>query len=209
MIFRRGRSHLQSLGTGSIPVGAINCGQVLRAFFIGSGRQSYEKSVYHDAMIVHQVFALLAAALVASTSVPQTSPQLVAPRATVTSFYQWYFTGKPDWTQLAGARRFLTPSLYSELHHVVEVQQRKGGAVLDFDPFIGAQERAQSYEVLPARGQGTHMSVPVRLSFEHSSANRTTVAILMHGPSGWRIDNFLYPGIGDLRSIVQKALHGS
>lgn len=152
-------------------------------------------------MIAHKLFAL-SAMLFALSSIPAAGVQTSSAAATVTSFYHWYFANKTDWTRLARARPYLTPSLYSALENVLHKQRSEGAEILEFDPFIGAQEQAQWYEVRSPSGNGTRLSVPVHLGFSHSNQPATINVIVVNGSGGWKIDDFAYPGNGTLRGQI-------
>lgn len=73
---------------------------------------------------------------------------------TVDAFYNAYIRSGLNWTDLSRMRKYLTPSLYSLVDDVVSKQKHE--EILDFDPFVNAQEEAQSVEtvILGFRGGG-------------------------------------------------------
>ncbi len=125
----------------------------------------------------------------------------------VNSFYGWFFTHQTNWTaNLSGARGYLTPSLFRSLEKMVAIEQQEQAAVLDFNPFLNSQEEAQSYTTGKPSGSASTIAVPVMLRFAHLSQPGMVRAIVVDGPAGWRIDNIVYPGNGDLRRALQEAL---
>src|SRR5579872_4817038 len=106
--------------------------------------------------------ALAAAALLGSgIAHAQTSAAV----RVVNGFYAWCLGSHGDWTNLSGARKYLTPSLYASLEKVVDEQRAEQAEMLDFDPFSGAQSEAASYAISAPAGIGTSVTVPVRVRF--------------------------------------------
>lgn len=124
----------------------------------------------------------------------------------VNAFYGWYFANQANWTNLSGARQFFTPALYAPLEKVIEQEKREQAEILDFNPFVDAQIEAQSYATGTSSGNGATVSVPVSLRFPHSKEPGILHVIVRRGPSGWKIDNFVYPDNGNLRRTLQDAL---
>ncbi|HEV7180581.1 MAG TPA: hypothetical protein VGN11_11975 [Candidatus Baltobacteraceae bacterium] len=85
-------------------------------------------------------------------------------------------------------------------------QRREQAEILDFNPFVDAQIEAQSYATGKPSGTGTTVSVPVSLRFAHAQVPGIVHVIVVRGPTGWRIDNFVYPANGDLRRTLQDSL---
>lgn len=144
---------------------------------------------------------LFAALAVGASAYAQTSG--AAP--TVNGFYRWY-VGSHDWTNLSGARSFLSPSLYAALEKLVATERREHVAMLDFDPFSGAQAKAASYSTGTPVGNEAGTVIPVRIRLSGGNGSSSVRVIVVHGASGWKIDNFVYPGMGNLRSALSDAL---
>lgn len=129
------------------------------------------------------------------------------PAATVRGFYTWYFgalktTG--GWTgHLAGARPYLTPSLYQLLAKIVAAQNAAHAAVLDADPFADAQEPPSGFSVGTPGSGTTVVNVPVTLAF--GSGHGKMTAVVRNG-GDWRIDDILYGSSGNLRATLTQAL---
>ena len=124
----------------------------------------------------------------------------------VNGFYSWYIASHGDWTSLSGARPYLTPSLYASLEKLVGKQRAEQAQMLDFDPFSGAQAEAASFAVGTATGSGTSVAVPVRIRLSGGNGSSAVRVIVIRDSSGWKIDNFVYPGSGDLRGSLRSAL---
>ncbi len=106
------------------------------------------------------------------------------PAAVVQSFYEWYFSPSVKgraFTQLIGARRFLTPSFYALLARVPPYEQVHG-EVLEADPFIDAQIEASS----------------VSLGSSITNNGIATVTATVHYPKD--------PSAGHLKIMLVKAL---
>lgn len=129
------------------------------------------------------------------------------PAATVHAFYAWYFGAlktRDGWSgHLAGARAYLTPSLYQLLAKTVAVQNAAHAEVLDADPFADAQEHPKSFSVGTPGAGSTVVNVPVTLAF--AGGHGTFVAVVRNG-GDWRIDNLLYGSGGNLRATLTQAL---
>lgn len=78
--------------------------------------------------------------------------------------------------------------------------------MLDFDPFDGAQSEAASYAITTPSGSGTSVAVPVRIRLSGGNGSSTVRVIVVRDSSGWKIDNFVYPGNGNLRDSLRNAL---
>jgi hypothetical protein len=157
-------------------------------------------------MIQRVAFLAAAIALVSGTSSVAASS---GPATVTTSFYKWYFSvnaTKGGWSgHFAEARPYLDPSLYALIGKVLAEERKSGGAVLDFDPFVDAQERASGFSVGSAPSEKSPANVPVSLTFG-SSAQRGHITAVVRMNDTWQITNFSYGSDGDLRSIIAKAL---
>jgi len=121
------------------------------------------------------------------------------PRSAVSSFYATYAGRHLNWTQLSPLRQYLTPSLYALLQKAATIQTQSHEAVLDFDPFANSQEEARSFTVGSAAINGVTATVPVNIG-------GGVRVVTVRGSTGWKIDNFVYPGVGNLRSMLASAL---
>lgn len=124
----------------------------------------------------------------------------------VNGFYAWYLASHGNWTNLSGARAYLTPSLYASLEKLVGKERAEQAEMLDFDPFDGAQSEAASYAITTPSGSGTSVAVPVRIRLSGGNGSSTVRVIVVRDSSGWKIDNFVYPGNGNLRDSLRNAL---
>ena len=127
--------------------------------------------------------------------------------AVVNSFYKWYFsvnTTKAGWTgRFSEARPYLTSSLYALIAKVIAKEKSESAAILDFDPFVNAQEPAKSYSVGSASSSKSPANVPVTLRF---AAGQGHLTVVVRQSSSWQIDNFVYGSQGNLRSMIAAAL---
>ena len=147
--------------------------------------------------------ALVAATLLGGgTAHAQTSAAV----RVVDGFYAWYLASHGDWTNLSGGRGYLTPSLYASLEKLVRTERAEQAEMLDFDPFSGAQFEAASYAISTPAGSATSVAVPVRVRFSGDNGSSIVRVVTVRDSSGWKIDNFIYPGNGDLRGALRKAL---
>jgi len=125
--------------------------------------------------------------------------------AVVNAFYKWYFSvngTRAGWSgHLSEAKPYLTASLYALLTKMVAKEKNGGGAILDFDPFVDAQEMATSFKV----GTPSGSQVPVTFGFGKSSEHSRVTAIV-HSGSTWQIDNFSYGSDGNLRTMLQQQM---
>jgi len=137
---------------------------------------------------------------------PMVSAQTSGAAHAVDGFYSWYIARHGDWTQLSGARPYLSSSLYAPLQKVVNIERREQAAVLDFDPFSGAQAEAASYSVGSPVGSGSTASVPVRIRLSGGNGASALRVMVVHGSSGWKIDNIVYGNGTDLKRALQSAL---
>lgn len=146
-------------------------------------------------------------ALVAAVAVcPSAYAQASGATAVVNNFYGWYVATHGDWAKLSGARSYLTPSLYAELEKLVARERREQAQMLDFDPFSGAQAEAASYTTGTAAANGAGSVIPVSIRLSGGNGSSAVRVIVVRSASGWKIDNFVYPGMGDLRSSLKDAL---
>lgn len=157
-------------------------------------------------MAFRKLFTLFAGTALLATGMAFAAGQTASPTRTVASFYTWYFANQANWTNISGARQYLTPSLYASLAKVLAEEQKEHAAILDFNPFVNAQEEAQSYSTGTPSGSGATRSVPVQLRFAHIKGAGTVRVIVVRAAGGWKIDNFVYPGAGDLRRTLRDAL---
>jgi Protein of unknown function (DUF3828) len=121
------------------------------------------------------------------------------PRSLVNSFYATYTGRHLNWLQLAPLRSYLTPSLYASLQKAATIQAQSHEEVLDFDPFANSQEEARSFTVGSASVNGVTATVPVNIG-------GGVRVVTVRGSAGWKIDNFVYPGVGNLRTMLAGAL---
>lgn len=129
------------------------------------------------------------------------------PSATVDSFYTWYFNAlktSSGWRgHLAGARAYLTPSLYNLLAKTIAAENAAHAAVLDADPFADAQEPPSGFSVGTPGAGSIVSSVPVSLTF---GSGRGKVTAVVRNGGDWRIDNLIYGSGGNLRATLSRAL---
>ncbi len=123
----------------------------------------------------------------------------------VNAFYTWYLATHGDWTNISGARAYLTPSLYASLEKLVSKERQEQAQMLDFDPFSGAQAEPASYAIGSSSNRGTS-AVQVRVRLSGGNGSTMVRVIVVHTSSGLKIDNFVYPGMGDLRRALRDAL---
>ena len=131
------------------------------------------------------------------------------PAGVVDSFYRWYFsvnTSNGGWREhFPQTRAYFDSSLYALVGKVLAEEKRAKGVVLDFDPFVDAQEPATSFTVGAPISSGALVKVPVALHFGKGlGQGRVTVVVRKSGT--WQIDNFSYGADGNLRSIIAQQL---
>ena len=124
----------------------------------------------------------------------------------VNGFCTWYLASHGDWTNLSGARAYLTPSLYASLARLVGKERAEQAQMLDFDPFDGAQSEAASYAIATPAASGASVAVPVRIRLSGGNGSSLVRVIVVRDSSGWKIDNFAYPGNGNLKDSLRNAL---
>lgn len=153
------------------------------------------------------VYFALAVAAVALFAGRAAFAQTAGAVRTVNAFYGWYLSMHGNWTNLSGARPYLTSSLYASLAKVDAEQAATHEAMLDFDPFSGAQAEAAAFTTGTPAGNGNSASVPVRIRLSGGNGSSVVRAVAVRGPSGWKIDNFIYSnGAGDLKTVLRQAL---
>jgi Protein of unknown function (DUF3828) len=111
-----------------------------------------------------------------------------------------------NWTDLSSAQTYLTLSLYASLQKAIEKQQAEKIELFEFNPFVDSQIEADSYSIGQPSGNSSTSSVPVRLSFPKRKEQGLVRVIVVRSSSAWKIDNFVYPGGGNLRRTLQEAL---
>ncbi|HEY1654268.1 MAG TPA: hypothetical protein VGF86_04055 [Candidatus Tumulicola sp.] len=152
-----------------------------------------------------RTFVFLASLAIATTGAATAAPPSGA-ASVVNSFYQWYFATGPSgsWTdRFPQAKGFFDPSLYASLSKMLAEERREHAAVLDFDPFVFAQEPASSFSLGTPVTSGALVKVPVTLHFAHGAGHVTAIVRLA---GTWQIQNISYGADGNLRTMLAQAM---
>jgi len=132
-----------------------------------------------------------------------------SPAGVVDSFYRWYFsvnTTHGGWREhFPQTHAYLDSSLFALVSKMLAEENRAKGVILDFDPFVDAQEPATSFTVGAPISNGASVKVPVALHFG-KGAGQGRVIVVLHKSGTWQIDNFSYGADGNLRSIIAQQM---
>lgn len=129
------------------------------------------------------LIAALLAAAVGATAPPAVDRS--TPARTAATFYAWHAHSAVT-DDLPGMRRFFTPALADGLAWVTAAQECTRSAILDYDPFGGAQVGITSYAVGATTMHGSSARVTMKLRLWKNMATTATL-VLQHGGDGWRI----------------------
>jgi hypothetical protein len=146
----------------------------------------------------------IAALLVSGTFAPAPA-QSPPPGAVVNELYTWYFAAarrKHPWTrELAEARRFLEPGLYTLLRSAIAYDTAHHSAdIIDVDPFADAQIPATSASLGAPIAETGRVLVPVRLGYGRGTVRTVRVSVRRTG-AAWYVADIIGEG-GSLRDLL-------
>lgn len=105
-----------------------------------------------------------------------------------------------------GTKAFFTPEFYSDYSLVLRVQRCSRKAIIDWDPFNGAQIPTAAYRVGTPVINGKTASVPVKLTLElleRRFPGKPVTVVTTRESSGWLISDVIdHPG-GSLMHILR------
>ena len=131
--------------------------------------------------LIAAALAAAAAATAAPASLPASATSSSA-ATVVRGLYAWYAGPHPGKDRFWGddlprAKAYLDPGLYTLLRNTIAYQNARHEAILDFDPFIGAQIRATSTAVGTPTARGAYTAVPVAVTYEHAGKGVVTAIV--------------------------------
>jgi len=129
---------------------------------------------------------LLLCALLAGTAQAQTS--------TVQELYSWYLRQPHHFRSFAPVRGLFEPGLYTQLERVWGYKfTLPGPPLLDFDPLLGGQMGAESFQVVSQQVEGDKASVIIRLKGFRNSTYQQGVRLVRSG-GRWLVTDWYTPG---------------
>lgn len=129
------------------------------------------------------IATVLAAAIGAAAPMPRADRS--TPANTARTFYAWHAHSAVT-DDLPGMRRFFTPELANAFAWVDAAQRCTHDAILDYDPFGGAQVGITSFAVGATMVHGNDARVSMHLRLWKNLASSATL-VLHGGTGGWRI----------------------
>lgn len=155
------------------------------------------------------ISALLLQGCASRTQAPRPSSDAVAVRQFVQRFYDWYIaTALKDTDSVALAHKskaeMFSPELLRALREDEEAQSKDKEFIvgLDFDPFVAAQDTADSYSIGKVEQRGNAWLVEVRFAFVNSHTSWGLNAKVEKSGTEWRFTNFMYDNGTDLLSVL-------
>jgi hypothetical protein len=158
------------------------------------------------------VGAALLAATQASAATPNSCDSGPASAKTFTQgFYDWYVpeVAKKElsWTMaLEHSPTSFKPPLMKALSDDAKAQAASPGDIvgLDFDPFLYAQDPADSYSAGAATEKNGKCRVQILAKTGSQNPTVSVVAVVEATDGHWQFQNFQYPKFGDLLTILGK-----
>jgi hypothetical protein len=151
---------------------------------------------------------LLAQPTVASASTCDTGA--TSAKAFASTFYSWYFSNVaakslPWSTALKDVPQSFKPGLLTSLSDDAAAQAAADEIVgLDFDPFLNAQDPADSYSIGAATEQNGQCLIQVLGKIGSHPPTVNLTAVVVGTPGHWQFQNFRYGNAGDLLTILNR-----
>lgn len=154
-----------------------------------------------------------AALLFAQPTVASSSPcdsGAASARAFASTFYDWYFSNVaakslPWSTALEQAPQSFKPTLLKSLADDAAAQAAADEIVgVDFDPFLNAQDPADSYSIGSATEQNGQCIIQVLGKIGSHAPTVNLTAVVTGTPGHWQFENFRYGSAGDLVTILNR-----
>jgi hypothetical protein len=156
-------------------------------------------------------FALLSLNQVSAATASSCDSGPSSAKAFTQGFYDWYVpeVGKKDlpWTTaLEHSPTFFRPGLAKALLDDAKAQAASPGDIvgLDFDPFLYAQDPADSYSTGSATEKNGNCRVQILAKSGTRPPKQATVAVVAGTEGHWQFQNFEYPKFGDLLTILGR-----
>lgn len=145
---------------------------------------------------------ILASVLVAALAAASPHADRSTPASTARTFYAWHANSAVA-DDLPGMRAFFTPNLANGLAWAEAAQRCTKSAIIDYDPFGGAQVGITSFAVGATSVHGNAARVTMKLRLWKNMASSATL-VMVRAADGWRIAD----AIDEQGNSIAKTLAG-
>lgn len=126
------------------------------------------------------------------------------PKALVSDFYKWYLKDqKSSLKNISQWKACFEEKLYEELLEAMNKTSENNNTLrLDFDPFVNAQEYANSFTLGKASQKNNTATVIVAMKYDRDARQSLKVFLIRSGDI-WRMANFIYDDNTTLYKILK------
>lgn len=136
------------------------------------------------------------------------TPERSSPAAVVNAFYAWYMKHSL-FSDVAGAKPYFMATFYRDFATVVRAQDCTHSAIIDWDPFNGAQVGTAAYRVGTPTVSDSTASIPMHNTLVLGSrrfAGPPVTVVATREADGWRISDVVDQTGGSLEHILRGDL---